>query len=392
MVDGSVLVIDDDPIFMSIVESQLTELGYRVFRAENGRDGMMMAKKYQPDGILLDRRLPTISGDEVLKLLKRDPQTRHIPVKMISVEEPDLGLRRDGAVSVIQKPIDLPQLKLIMQNLIQFSAQQQKQEVLLIEDDRALQTAIVEVMQSCLPDAKLSYFHDAHKALNYLTHVQPSIVIVDLGLPNIDGFDVIDQITRRYADLPIIVYTGRELTANQLKRLRLYADSVILKTSDSIRRLIDEVGLFLHRSMRACQDKVDMLDSPSDSLSGVEILLVDDDIRNLFSLKALLETSGVKILTAHNGVDALQVLSRHQNIRMVLTDIMMPEMDGYELIKAIRAAPDLAQLPVIALTAKVGTDEREKCIKVGADDYLTKPVEESMLLALLRVWVSQTRL
>lgn len=388
----SVLVVDDDPVFMSIIESQLSDLGYRVFRAENGRDAMMMAKKYQPDGILLDRRLPTISGDEVLKLLKRDPQTRHIPVKMISVDEPDLGLRRDGALSVIQKPIDLPQLKIIMNNLLLHSTHQQGQEVLLIEDDQALQTAIVEVMQSCLPDAKLSYFHDAHKALNYLTHVQPSIVIVDLGLPNIDGFDVIDQITRRYSDLPIIVYTGRELTAEQLKRLRLYADSVILKTSDSIRRLIDEVGLFMHRSMQACQDKVDMLDSPSDSLSGVEVLLVDDDIRNLFSLKALLESSGMKIFTAHNGADALQVLSRHQNIRMVLTDIMMPEMDGYELITAIRSNPELAQLPVIALTAKVGTDEREKCIKVGADDYLTKPVEESMLLALLRVWVSQTRL
>lgn len=391
MVDGSVLVIDDDPIFMSIVESQLTELGYRVFRAENGRDGMMMAKKYQPDGILLDRRLPTISGDEVLKLLKRDPQTRHIPVKMVSVDEPDLGLRRDGALAVLQKPLNLAQIREVMADLL-MHATNQKQEVLLIEDDKALQTAIVEVMSSCLPGTKLTYFHDAHKAINYLTHATPTLVIVDLGLPNIDGFEVIDQITRNYSDLPIIVYTGRELTADQLKKLRLYADSVILKTSDSIRRLIDEVGLFLHRSVQACQAKVDMLDTPSDSLAGVEVLVVDDDVRNLFSLKALLEGNGMKVLTVPNGLDALQTLKRHPNIRMVLTDIMMPEMDGYDLIKAIRSAPELAQLPIIALTAKVGSDEREKCMYVGADDYLTKPVEESMLLALIRVWVSQTRL
>jgi CheY-like chemotaxis protein len=339
--------------------------------------------------------MPNMMGDEVLKLLKRDPQTRHIPVKILSFQDPELTLRRHGALAVLQKPLDFPSLQETVQKLVSYSGDLAP-EVIVLEDDNALQLAMVEVMSSCLSTAKLTCFNRAKEALAHLNNHCPSVVVVDLGLPDMDGFEVIDHIHKLHCDIPIIVYTGRTLQPDQLKRLRQYADSVILKTTESLTRLVDEIGLFLHRSInnpQSCREKMGMFE-PIDhnNLSDVEVLIVDDDVRNLFALQALLENSGMKVTSANHGIDALTLLKQHPEMRILLTDIMMPEMDGYELIRQVRSDPELAHLPIIALTAKVGTEEREKCIHAGADDYLTKPIDEAMLLALLRVWVNQSHL
>ncbi len=392
---SKILIIDDDKVFVKLIKSELLTLGYQVFVAENGREGLSMAKENQPDGILLDRRLPHISGDDVLKLLKRDPQTRHIPIKIISAEDPDNSLRRYGALGVIQKPIEPKSLEEMIHKLLSYNDMVMR-EVVLLEDDNALQFAMTEIMSSCLPNTKLSCFNEADKALAYLEQNRPSVIVVDLGLPGVDGFDVVDRINELHCQIPVIIYTGRELNAEQLKRLRQYSDAVILKTTDSLSRLVDEVGLFLHskiNSIRVCREKVDAFDATAyHPLEGVEVLIVDDDVRNLFALQALLENSGMKAIAATHGSEALTLLNEHHEVRAVLTDIMMPEMDGYELIRRIRSSPSFAHLPVIALTAKTGSDEREKCMKAGADDYLTKPIDEAMLLALLRVWVSQSHI
>lgn len=386
----TILLIDDDIIFANLLMTQLSKMGYHFLHANNGREGLMLAKEQQPDGILLDRKMPLIGGDETLKLLKRDPVTRHIPVDILSGDAPDIMLKRCGAVAVWQKPLAVDQLEQAIEGLL--SVSRGTPEVVIIEDNLSMQEGLQSLLTSCIPGITLHIFNTAETALQYLDHTCPTVVVIDLGLPNIQGLEMVDLVISACPNVPIIIYTSRDLRADEIKQLREFTDTIILKASDSMLRLANEITLFLHRRITLvddCKEKAKAFEPSGGSLLGKRVLLVDDDVRNLFSLSAMLEEVGIETITANHATEGLRLLNdRQQGIQLVLTDIMMPEMDGYELIKTIRETPAIASTPIVALTARVGSEEKERCLAIGADDYISKPVDEGLLIQILRYWLA----
>ncbi len=387
----TILLIDDDMIFASLLMAKLSKLGYRFLHANNGREGLLIAKEQQPDGILLDRKMPLIGGDETLRLLKRDAITRHIPVDILSADAPDIHLKRCGAVAVWQKPLDFEQLEQMIEGLL--SVSRRTPEVVVIEDNQGMQDGIETLLKGCVSGIKLRMFSDASSALAHLDMICPTVVVIDLGLPNIEGLEMVDLVLKSCPNVPIIVYTSRDLTAAQIKQLREFTDTIILKASDSMLRLINEITLFLHRRIELvddCKEKAKAFEPSGGSLLGKKVLLVDDDVRNLFSLSSVLDEVGIETTSANSAKEALRILQTPNNqTELILTDIMMPEMDGYELIKQLKDDPKTARLPIVALTARVGSDEKERCLAIGADDYLSKPIDEGLLMQILRFWLAK---
>jgi CheY-like chemotaxis protein/signal transduction histidine kinase/HAMP domain-containing protein len=388
--DRMLLVIENDPPFARILRDLAREKSYRALVALDGETGLRLAHEYKPDAITLDIDLPGIDGWQVLDRLKHHPDTRHIPVHIVSgVGRKQEGLRA-GALSFLEKPVSRESL---LETIDQMSGfiDRGVRNLLVVEDDETQRKAIIELIGD--EDVDIVAVGTAAEAIEKLHSDQFDCMVLDLGLQDSNGFDLLEQIKtdESMQSVPIIIYTGKDLSAQEETQLRRYADTIIVKDARSPERLLDETALFLHRvEARLPEDKRRMLEQLHNTesvLSGKKVLVVDDDLRNIFALTAVLEANGMNVVFAENGNDAIEQLKQNTDTGIVLMDVMMPEKDGYETTREIREMPEFRQLPIIALTAKAMKGDREKCIAAGASDYVTKPVDTDQLLSLMRVWL-----
>jgi CheY-like chemotaxis protein/CHASE3 domain sensor protein/putative methionine-R-sulfoxide reductase with GAF domain len=388
--DRVILVMEDDPQFSKIMIDFLHERKYKVIAAAQGNTGLSYARHYKPDAILLDMNLPVMDGAEVLRHLKNDPVLRHIPVQVISGYDRRKEGMELGAFDYLRKPVDKQVLKSAFDKIEDFVSRKLK-KLLIVEDNEAQNSAIRELIGN--GDVKSYSAFSGEQAHEMMKVENFDCVIVDLGLPDMSGFDLLEKIksNEKLNKTPIIVYTGKDLSKEEHSSLMKFANTVVLKTADSQERLLDETMLFLHRVESSLpkekQHIIRSLHRTDEVLKNRKVLVVDDDIRNIYSLTNVLEEQGMDCLTAENGKVALSILQNDPAIDIVLMDIMMPEMDGYEATKEIRKNFKLSKLPVIALTAKAMKGDREKCLEAGMSDYISKPVNIEQLLSLMRVWL-----
>lgn len=387
-----ILIIEDDMDFANILLDEATEKGFRGIIADQGDTGLKMARKYKPDAIILDIQLPIMDGWEVMKKLKEDSELKNIPVHiMTGTDDEKLG-KELGAVEFLRKPVSSDQLHSVFQRISTDSTQALK-KILIIEDN-AIQNDSVKML---LENKELSCKQalTGNEAMILLGKERFDLVILDLSLPDISGFDLLKQIRSNpdWVNIPVIVYTGKSLSAKENKMLEEFSNAVVVKTSKSSDRLLDETTLFLKRLENGKFQKTETpapdISIGDEMLKGKKVLLVDDDMRNIFALSRFLEKYDFEILVANDGKEALEKLSDNKNTDIVLMDIMMPEMDGYEATRRIREQNEFRKLPIIALTAKAMKGDREKCIEAGASDYATKPIDTNKLISLMRVWLSK---
>jgi CheY-like chemotaxis protein len=326
----------------------------------------------------------------VLDRLKHSPETRHIPVHIVSgVSKRQRGLRQ-GALSYLEKPVSKEALDGAFERITNFLADGVKR-LLVVEDDETQRNSIIALIGE--EDVEITAVGTADEALRELSEKHYDCMVLDLGLEETSGFDLLEQIkgSDAFQDLPIIIYTGKDLSREEETRLRRYAETIIVKDVKSPERLLDETALFLHRVESKLPDQkrrmLEQLHNADTVFAGKKILVVDDDVRNIFSLTSVLESQGMKVVFAENGREALEVLKANPDVDLVLMDVMMPEMDGYETTRAVREMEEFASLPIISLTAKAMKGDREKSIASGASDYITKPVDTDQLLSLMRVWL-----
>jgi CheY-like chemotaxis protein len=389
--DRVVLVIENDPNFARIVLDRARDKDFKGLVALDGETGIKMAHAYHPDAITLDIDLPGLDGWAVLDRLKHHPNTRHIPVHIISgIRERQQGLKA-GAIAYLEKPVTKEALEDSFNKITQFIDQQVKR-LLVVEDDEGQRRSMVELIEH--EDVEITAVASAKEALDSLAATKFDCMVLDLGLgQGADGFELLETVKSdpTMQDLPIIIYTGKDLSRAEETRLKKFAETIIVKDVKSPERLLDETALFLHRvEARLPEQKRRMLEQLHNTdavFAGKRVLIVDDDVRNIFSLTSVLEDHGMQVIFAENGRDALRQLDANPGIDLVLMDVMMPEMDGYQTTEAIRDKPEFRSLPIIALTAKAMKGDREKCIAAGASDYITKPVDTEQLLSLMRVWL-----
>ncbi|MCG2617943.1 response regulator [Terrimonas sp. NA20] len=388
--DKVVLIMEDDPSFASLLLDFVRERNYKAIVAVQGNTGLSYARYYKPDAILLDMKLPVMDGSEVLKYLKNDPSLRHIPVQIISGYDLKKESLELGAFDFLQKPVDPNNLMNAFDRIEEFTNRKMK-KLLVVEDNEQQNTAIRELIGN--GDVKSYPAFSGQQAVDMLNGDHFDCIIVDLGLPDMSGFDLLEKIkdTETLKRIPIIVYTGKDLTREENMQLMKYANTVVLKTANSHERLLDETMLFLHRvESRLPKEKqtiIRKLHRTDEVLVKKKVLVVDDDIRNIYSLTNVLEEEGMECIVADNGKRAVEELQEHPEVDIILMDIMMPEMDGFEATRAIRAIPHFEKLPIIALTAKAIKGDREKCLDAGMSDYISKPVNIEQLLSLMRVWL-----
>jgi HAMP domain-containing protein/CheY-like chemotaxis protein/signal transduction histidine kinase len=390
--DRTVLVIENDQNFAKVLLDMAREKGYKGVVELDGEAGLRAAREVRPDAITLDIDMPGMDGFQVLDRLKRDPETRHVPVHIISgVEQKREGLKA-GAIAYLAKPVSKEGLDDAFSRISSFIDQIPK-NLLVVEDNETQRQSIVELIAH--DDVEITAVASAEEALAKLHEKHFDCMVLDLGLSTGDksGFDLLEKVKSDADnhDLPVIIYTGKELNQEEETRIKKYAETIILKDVKSPERLLDETALFLHRvEAKLPEQKRKMLEHLHDAdsvVSGKSILVVDDDVRNIFSLTSMLEDHGMVVRFAENGKQAIDQLKKDSNVDAILMDVMMPEMDGYETTKAIRAMEQFRSLPIIALTAKAMKGDREKCIAAGASDYITKPVDTEQLLSLMRVWL-----
>jgi HAMP domain-containing protein/CheY-like chemotaxis protein/signal transduction histidine kinase len=387
--DQVLLVVEDDPHYASVVAGLARDQGLKVLVAHTGSEALEMARSFKPTAISLDVFLPDMLGWTVLSRLKQEPSLRHIPVQMLTMDEDrQHGLAR-GAYNFISKPIVADELSDAISQVIDFSKPRTRR-LLVVEDDPVEQMSIRELIAH--PDVEIASAQTGAEALNALRNENWDCVVLDLKLPDMSGFEVLDQIVAEKLDrVPVVVFTGRELSAEEDLHLHTVARSIVVKGVESPERLLDETSLFLHRVIENLptekQKMLERLHSSDEDLIGRSVLLVDDDARNIFALSSLLERRGMRVLTATTGREAIQIVNTTPELALVLMDIMMPEMDGYQTIQRIREEPAHRRLPIIALTAKAMKGDREKCLEAGASDYLAKPVNTEQLMAALRMWL-----
>ena len=390
--DKMVLIIEDDLQFAAILLKQANSKGFKCLCATTGEDGLVLAATYKPHAIILDMDLPGINGNKVLHELKANALVRHIPVHIISANERSLQPIREGAVEYLMKPIDKKDLDEAFNRIESFVSRKIK-NLLIVEDSENSRKAMRILIGN--GDVKCFEAGTGTDALKLYQKNHIDCIILDLGLPDISGFDLIHKLEEiKDRNLPpIIVYTGKELTKEENNELQQYAESIIIKGVKSEERLLDETALFLHRTIsnlpKSKQLIINSLHSKEALFRKKTILLVDDDSRNVFALSQVLKERGMEIVKAENGKIALQMLEEHPEIDLVLMDIMMPEMDGYEAMRQIRSQIKFRKLPVLALTAKAMKDDKQKCIDAGANDYITKPIDVERLTSLMRVWLSK---
>lgn len=388
--DKFILVIEDDENFSKVLYDLSHDKGFKCMVALDGESGLHLAEYHQPSAIILDIGLPGIDGYEVMERLKDNTRTRHIPVHFISASDKSIKAMKMGAIGYLTKPVSNKKLDVAFKKIETIISKPIK-KVLVVEDDKIMRTSIIKLLGD--NNVKIVAVDTAEKAYEHLLTESFDCQILDLGLKEMSGFDLLGKIrsNKKIVDLPIIIYTGKDLSKEEEKKLNLYADSIILKGARSFERLLSETTLFLHQlesEMPESKRKIlQQLHNKEEMLKGKQVLIVDDDMRNVFALSSLLEEKGINVIVGQNGKDGLEKLSENKNIDLVLMDIMMPEMDGYEAMKEIRKQKQYKRLPIIALTAKAMKEDREKCIAAGANDYLAKPVDTEKLLSLLRVWL-----
>jgi CheY-like chemotaxis protein/signal transduction histidine kinase/HAMP domain-containing protein len=388
--DSILLIVEDDPHYARIMVDLAREKGFRVLVAMRGADALDLAKQYQPTAVSLDVFLPDMLGWTVLSQLKQNPLTRHIPVQIITLDEDrQHGLAR-GAFSFVTKPTSPAGVEAALTRIKEY-AKPRRKRLLVVEDDRAEQKSIAELLGH--DDIEIVPAGTGSEALSVLRQAPCDCVVLDLRLPDMTGFEVLEELRAdaNLSDVPVVVFTGRELSAEEDAQLHTMARSIVVKGVESPERLLDETALFLHRIVTDLpaekQRMLERLNSSDEDLVGRTVLLVDDDARNIFALSSVLERRGMHVLTATTGREAIALAESTPDLAIVLMDIMMPEMDGYQTIQVIRQKQDFRRLPIVALTAKAMKGDREKCLEAGASDYLAKPVNTEQLLSALRMWL-----
>jgi HAMP domain-containing protein/CheY-like chemotaxis protein/signal transduction histidine kinase len=388
--DRVVLMIENDVNFARILLDMARDKGFKGLIALDGESGLELAQYYQPDAITLDIDLPLIDGWTVLDRLKHHSATRHIPVHIVSgMEKRQRGLQQ-GAISYLEKPVSKEALDNAFDQISAFIANPVR-KLLVVEDDDTQRHSMTELIGA--DDVEITAVGTAEEALEQVAATRFDCMVLDLGLAGMSGFTLLERLKDEpgAADLPIIVYTGKDLTSAEETQLRRYADTIIVKDVKSPERLLDETALFLHRVEGKLPEPkrrmLERLHGSEPAFAGKKVLIVDDDVRNIFSLTSLLESHDMQVIFAENGTDALAQLEEHPDTDLVLMDVMMPQMDGYQATRAIRDLPRFRDLPVIAVTAKAMKGDREKTLEAGASDYITKPVDTEQLLSLLRVWL-----
>jgi len=378
-----ILVIEDDPHFADILKDRCQEMSYQCHITDSGKEGIKLAEQLLPTGIVLDVRLPDIDGLSVLKSLSENPKTKHIPVHILTAYELDEDPVAQGAVNFLTKPISKGQLESLLKNLSTGQANQIA-SILLVEDDQDLREVVADLLAET--GRKVTALSQGQEAIDAVQTQAFDCVILDLTLQDIDGFTVLEKIRQFSASLPVVIYTGRDLNEEEEQRLAIHTDSVVIKSDHAAERLIDEVDLFINRLPIAESAPVPATeDTNLSSVSGKKLLLVDDDMRNLFALCQVFEDHGLEVILAKDGQKALEILTSDPDIDLVFMDIMMPNMDGIEAIRLIREKPSLKKLPIIALTAKAMAEDKEQCLQAGATDYMTKPVDVKQMLSLVKI-------
>jgi PAS domain S-box-containing protein len=385
------LIIEDDPAFAKTVVDYAHQKQFSCLVAGDGDTGLQLVKTHKIDAVVLDLNLPGMSGWEVLDTLKANPDTRHIPVHIVSAAAADLHAYHRGAMGFLTKPIDLNQLEQAFQKIGRFIAREIK-SLLLVEDDESLRKSVRKLLEG--NDVAIEEANHGQAALDLLAARSFDCMILDLNLPDMNGFELLSRLDAEDPShsCPVIVYTGRELSEQENIELLKYADSVVVKGVKSPERLLDETALFLHRVVADMPEErrrtIHQLHDQETVLTGKTILIVDDDARNAFALSRLLASKNLKAHIAPNGPKALELLAQSP-IDLVLMDIMLPGMDGYEVMRRIRALEAGRKIPILALTAKAMKGDRQKCIDAGANDYLSKPIDADRLFSMLRVWLSR---
>ena len=388
--DAILLIVEDDPHYARVLCDLSRDKGFKVLVAMRGAEALALAREYHPTAVSLDVFLPDMLGWTVLNHLKQEPATRHIPVQMLTLDEDrHHGLAR-GAFAFVTKPTTPEGLETALNRIKEYSAPRRKR-LLVVEDNPAEQLSIKELLG--YDDIDVTVVSSGEAAIRAVADQSFDCVVLDLRLPDISGFEVLERFrdTPALGDLPVVVFTGKELSPEEDARLHVLARSVVVKGVESPERLLDETVLFLHRIVADLpvekQRMLDRLHHSDDALIGKKVLVVDDDVRNIFALSSVIERRGMTVITAGTGREAIAKLESTPEVAIVLMDIMMPEMDGYETMRVIRQNVAFQRLPIIALTAKAMKGDREKCLEAGASEYLAKPVNTEQLLSSLRMWL-----
>jgi HAMP domain-containing protein/CheY-like chemotaxis protein/signal transduction histidine kinase len=388
--DTLLLIVEDDPHYARILMDIAHEEGFKVITAARGEDALELAEEYNPAAVSLDIFLPDMLGWTVMSQLKKNAKTRHIPVQIITLDEDRQHALARGAFSFVPKPTSAEGVRMALSKIKAY-VQPRRKRLLVVEDNPAEQLSISALLEHS--DIEIVSAETGKAALKILHKGSVDCVVLDLRLPDMSGFELLDRFSAdpALADVPVIVFTGRELSAKEESQLHSVARSIVVKGVESPERLLDETALFLHRNVtdlpREKQLMLEKLTSSDDDLLDKTVLLVDDDARNIFALSSALERRGMRVLTATTGMEAIELVHSTPELAIVLMDIMMPEMDGYQTIARIREEPAYRRLPIIALTAKAMKGDREKCLEAGASDYLAKPVNTEQLLSALRMWL-----
>jgi tubulin-specific chaperone A len=387
--DSLILIVEDDLRFANSLLDLCRDNGFKGVILNDGVSAVKLAEELLPQGILLDLSLPELDGSDVLRLLKENPKTRHIPIQVITGHDRRNEVMNSGAIGFIKKPARPEELTGVLKKIREYSG---KEKVLLIvEDDEAQRRAIREYIE--VPGVTVLEAERGSVGLEHLKTQKVDCIILDLKLPDMDGREFLRTSKEICGEAvpPVIIYTGRDLEDAELKELERESKSIIVKSAKSPERLFDETMMFLHRLQKDLPTEkrriVENLHDPTRILKGKTVLVVDDDSRNILSLTHLLEDHGVRVFEAENGKEALKWLEGGGAADIILMDMMMPEMDGYEATRRIRQNQKLKGIPIVALTARAMKGERERCLEAGCDDYLSKPIENDKLISLLRVWL-----
>jgi CheY-like chemotaxis protein len=388
--DMVLLICEDDPHYARIMLGIARSRGFKGVVANRGQQALALAREFMPTAITLDVFLPDMLGWTVLNNLKLDPRTRHIPVQILSVEEERQHGLSHGAFAYLVKPATTGELESALDRLKEYLVPHTKR-LLVVEDNDRERDSILELLGH--DDIEIVPVASGADALAALRRDRIDCCVVDLRLPDMTGFELLERLQADEAlrSIPVVVFTGKELSSDEEARLRTVAKSIVLKDVQSPERLLDETSLFLHRVIDDLPEPkrrmIERLHGSTEALRGRKVLVVDDDARNIFALATVLENQEMDVISAMNGRQAIELIEATPDLSVVLMDIMMPEMDGYETMREIRKDPRFRTLPILALTAKAMKGDREKCLQAGASDYIAKPVDTDQLLSLLRVWL-----